>query len=141
MKTAEQAAARWKQNAGAAQQTWVDGIQGTTVDVMGRAIAAAPVAAQRFAAVVADGTYARRVQASGGTANWKSKTEAKAGNYSTGINAGADKQAVAIGKILNALGPIVQSLPARVPGNPQANLARVSGVVMGLHAKRGQLGA
>lgn len=139
MKSAEQAAARWLANAGAASQTWSDAIQNTSVDVMGRAIAAKNVAAANFQRVMSDGTYEKAVQASGGTANWKSKTEAKQGNYSTGIQAGASKQASAIAKILAAEQQIVSSLPARVPGNPQANLARVQGVVMGLHARKGTL--
>ena len=139
MKTAEQASARWKANAGAAAPAWVSGIQNTTVDVMGRAIAAAPVAAQNYQRVMTDGTYAKAVQASGGTANWKTKTEAKQGNYATGIAAGADKQLSAITKILAAESQIVSSLPARVPGNPQANLQRVAGVVLGLHARKGTL--
>lgn len=139
MKTPEQAAAKWATNAGAASQTWVEGIQNTNIDVMGRAIAAKGAAAANYQRVMTDGTYEKAVQASGGTGNWKAKTEAKSGNYSTGIQAGAAKQASAIAKILAAEQQIVASLPARVPGNPQANLARVQGVVMGLHARKGTL--
>lgn len=139
MKSLDQAIARWQSGTSGAQQTWVDAIQNTNVDVMGRAIAAKGVAAANFQRVMSDGTYEKAVQASGGTANWKTKTEAKAANYSTGINAGKDKFASAMGKILAAEAQIVSGLPARVPGNPQANLARVQGVVMGLHARKGTL--
>ena len=139
MKTPDQAAQRWQQNTAGATQTWLDGITNTNVDVMGRAIAAKSVAAQNFAKVMSDGSYEKAVQASGGTPNWKNRTEAKQGNFATGVAAGKDKQLSAITKILAAEQQIVSSLPARVPGNPQANLARVSGVVLGLHARKGTL--
>lgn len=139
MKSADQAAARWKQNTAGAGDTWVQGIANSNVDVQARAIAAKGAAAANYQKAMSDGTYEKGWQASGGTANWKAKAEAKAGNYSTGVNAGAPKFESAIGKIIAAEQRIVSSLPARVPGNPQANLARVQGVVMGLHQLKGQL--
>lgn len=139
MKSAEQAAARWKANTAGAGPTWSAGIESSSVDVAQRAIAAKGAAAANYQKAMSDGTYEKGWQASGGTANWKAKSAAKEGNYVTGVNAGAEKQASAIAKILAAEQQIVSSLPARVPGNPQANLARVSGVVLGLHARKGTL--
>lgn len=138
MKTAAQAAAKWKTNAGAAQQTYIDGITATSVDVMGRAVAQSAVAAQAYVAVMTSGAYARAVQASGGTANWKAKSEAKAPNYLTGINAGADAQATAIAKILQDMPGIVNGLPARGPVGSAQNYQRSAAVGQALHANKGK---
>lgn len=137
MKTAAQAAAKWKQNAGAASQTWLEGIQGTTVDVMGRAVQQIPAALAGYQQSLQSGAYAKAVQASGGTANWKAKSEAKSGNYATGINAGASKQESAIGKIMQALPSIVNSLPQRGPAGSAQNYQRSASVGQALHARKG----
>jgi hypothetical protein len=129
--------AKWKQNAGAAQERYSQGVQGTTVDVMGRAVAAAPVAAARFAQVVSSGAYARAVTESGGTANWKAMTTAKAGHYGTGIAEGGDKFQRAMSKLLPDIESITASLPPRVPGNVGANLQRVAAIANALHSRKG----
>jgi hypothetical protein len=139
VKSAQQAFARYQAGTSGASDTWSQAIQDTQVDVMGRAVAAKGVAAQNYQRVMSDGSYEKAVQASGGTQNWKTQTEAKKANYAVGVAAGATKFESAIAKILAAEQRIVSGLPARVPGNPQANLARVQGVVMGLHSLKGQL--
>lgn len=138
MKTAAQAAAKWKSNAGAAQQAFVDGVTGTTIDVMGRAVAQAPVAVQAYSNSLNTGAWARAIQQSGGTANWKAKTEAKAQNYSTGINAGADKQAASIQKIMQDMPGIVNGLSARGPVGSAQNYARSAAVGAALHNNKGK---
>lgn len=138
MKTVEQATAKWKTNTAGAGPAWNQGIQDSTVDVAAKAIAAKGAAAAGYQRAMTDGTYEKGWQQSGGTTNWKEKSAAKEGNYVTGVNTGADKQAASMAKLLPALSSIVAGLPARQPGNPAANLARVAGVVNGLHARKGQ---
>jgi len=138
MKTAQQAAQKYQQSAGSAQQTWLTGIQGTTVDVMGRAVNAIPAAIQGYTQSLQSGAYARAVAASGGTANWKQQAEAKAANYGVGINAGFNKFQNSIGLIMNDMPGIVNSLGPRGPvGSPQ-NYARSAAVGQALHANKGK---
>lgn len=129
---------KWKQNAGGAQQTYSDGVAATQVDVMGRAIAAAPDAVRNFSEAITSGRWAAAITASGGTANWKTQTAKKASNYSTGINAGEQKFQAAMGKLLPAIEGIVASLPARQPGNVAANVQRVAQLAQALHARKGE---
>lgn len=128
---------RWKNGAGGAQGSYTDGIAQTQIDVMGRAIAAAPAAVRNYTDALTSGRYAAAVNASGGTANWKAMSTKKAGNYGTGIALGADKFQSAMSKLLPAIDSIVGSLPARQPGNVQANLQRVSTLALALHARKG----
>jgi hypothetical protein len=130
--------AKWRQNAGAAGETFKEGVQNTQVDVMGRAIAAAPDAVRNFSDAITSGRWAAAINSSGGTANWKARTVAKAANYGTGINAGADKYQAAMGKLIPAIEGIVGSLPPRQPGNVSANIERVRQLAVGLHARKGE---
>lgn len=137
MKNAADAAAKWERNTGAAAADWVKGINSTTVDVMGRAVAQIPAAIAGYTQSLSSGAYAKAVQASGGTQNWKSKSDAKQGNFLTGVTAGADKQASALGKIMQAMGPIVSSLPPRGPAGSGQNYQRSAAVGQALHARKG----
>jgi hypothetical protein len=129
---------KWTQNAGAAQGAYTDGIQATSVDVMGKAIAAAPAAVRNYNDALSSGRWAAAINASGGTANWKAMSAAKAGNYGTGITAGTSKFQKSMGVLLPAIEGIVSSLPARQPGNVQANIQRVSQLALALHARKGE---
>lgn len=137
MKTAQQAAAKYQASATTAQATWLEGVQNTTVDVMGRAVNAIPAAIQGYTQSLQSGAYARAVAASGGTANWKTKAQAKQQNYGVGIQAGLPKFESAIGKIMQALPGIVNSLPARGPVGSAQNYARSAAVGQALHAQKG----
>lgn len=137
MKNAQQASAKYQASAATAGATWLTGIQNTTVDVMGKAVQAAPAAIAGYTAALSGPQYARAVAASGGTANWKSKAEAKQGNYAVGIAAGQSSYDTAIGKIMQAMPGIVNALPARGPvGSPQ-NYNRSAAVGQALHAQKG----
>lgn len=129
---------KWKTNSSAATQTYADGIQSTQIDVMGRAIAAAPDAVRNYNEALSSGRWAAAINASGGTANWKSQSQKKSANYGVGIAAGADKFQAAMGKLLPAIDGIVSSLPARQPGNVQANIQRVAQLATALHARKGE---
>lgn len=113
------AAARWEQGAAGAQQKWSDSIQNTQADQAGRAIAAQGVMAANFAQAVSSGRWARRVQESGGTQNWKSQSAKKAGNYGTGVSAGKDKYQTAMQTWL----PITYANAAAVRQMPSGSLA------------------
>ena len=137
MKTAQQAAAKWAANTAGAQQTWLQGIQGTDVDVMGRAVQQTAAAIQGYTQSLSSGAYARAVQASGGTANWKTKSEAKAANFAVGVAAGQNKQASSMQKIMAAMPGIVSSLPARGPAGSAQNYQRSAAVGQALHSQKG----
>ncbi len=129
---------KWKTNAGGAQTAFTDGVQSTQVDVMGRAIAAAPDAVRNYNDALSSGRWAAAINASGGPANWKSRTVAKAANSGVGITAGAAQVQAAMGKLLPAMDSIVGSLPQRQPGNVSANIERVRQLALALHARKGE---
>lgn len=138
MKTAQQAQTNWTGASSRASTAWNDGIQATTKDQAALAAAAQP----RWLAGVQDAAANNRF-ANGvtrrGTPYWKSQSQAKAGNYTTGYAAGANNFGSAIGKILNAEANIVSSLPAR--GDINANLQRSAQFALALHALKGTLKA
>lgn len=137
MKSVQQTVDRWKAGAGAAQQTYIDGVNNTQVDVMARAIAAAPAAVAAYSASLTSGAWARSITASGGTANWKTQTQKKASNYGTGIAAGEDKFASAMSKLLPYMQQGLGSLPQKVPGNIGSSVARASAWIQYMHAGKG----
>lgn len=137
MKTAQQAAARWAANTAGAGATWLTGIQSTDVDVMGKAVAQGAAAVAGYTASITSGAYARAVQNSGGTANWKAKSEAKQANFAVGVAAGAQRQSNAIQKIMAAMPGIVNALPARGPAGSPQNYARSAAVGTALHNAKG----
>lgn len=115
---------RYKAGAGAGQSNYVSGVQGTTVDVVGRAIAAKSALVAGFNEAVSSGKWERKLQAVG-TSGWKSAAVAKAGNYATGIAAGADRYAAAAQKLqpyVQAGQDMIKSMPAGGGGNARARL-------------------
>lgn len=137
MKSLDQTVSRWKTGAGAAQTAFTQGVQDTQVDVAARAIAAQGAAVQGYTQALTSGRWARAITASGGTANWKARTLAKAANYSTGINANADKYQSAMSKLLPAFAQIVAGLPAKVPGDIGSSVARSSAFIQAAHGLKG----
>jgi hypothetical protein len=77
----------WGTGVSGASQKYTDGINNTTVDVAGRAIAQKAALVANFNAVVASGEWERRLAAVG-TSGWKAAAIAKAQNYVTGATAG-----------------------------------------------------
>lgn len=138
MKSLQGTVTKWRTNAGGAQTAFTEGVQATQIDVMGKAVAAAADAVRNYSDSITSGRWAAAINASGGTGNWKTRTVAKAANYGTGINAGADKFQAAMSKLLPALDSIVGSLPARQPGNVSANIERVRALAVALHARKGE---
>jgi len=140
-KSLQQTIDRYKSGTAGAQSAYEAGIDGTQVDVMGRAIAAAPDAVRGYADAVTSGRWAAAINASGGTQNWKAMSKAKSANYGVGVNAGLPKFQAAMGKLLPFIEQTVAGLPARQPGNMAVSLARVQGMMTALHGAKGQFKA
>lgn len=138
MKTAQTAAANWTGSAPRATQAWTEGIQTTTKDQAGLAVAAIPRMVAGFNDAANSGRIAAGLQR-GGTAYWKSQSVAKSGAYSLGIQNGGANYAAAAQKFMPAIANIVSGLPPR--GDIMQNLQRVQALALGLHQLRGQLGA
>jgi hypothetical protein len=138
VKTAQQAASNWTGSAGRAATDWQQGVQNYTGDWAGATTRQQAAMSTNWNAAIANGSWANGVNKVG-TNGWKSATESKAQNYSTGFQAGSAAYAAAAQKILTAEANIVGSLPPR--GTYQQNVARATAVMDGLHALKGTLGA
>ena len=138
MKTAQQAAANWIGSAGRAQTDWQAGVQGYSGDWAGATTRQQNVLLTNVTNAITSGQWAAGVNRVG-TAGWKSRTLDKATNFATGFNAGAQRQASAIAKIIQAEINIVGALPPR--GTYDQNKLRATAVMDGLHALKGTLGA
>jgi hypothetical protein len=90
MATPQQWADNWSAGVSASGAKYTDGIQNTTVDVVGRAIAKQADLLAGFTQSVTSGEWARRLSAIG-TAGWKASSLAKAQNYITGATAGKSR--------------------------------------------------
>ena len=138
MKTAQQAAQAWADSAGRAAANYATGVQNYNGDWSGATTSQQAAMQTNWQQAVSSGRWAAGVQ-NVGTAGWKSATQAKTSNYTTGFQAGASRQQAAIQKIISAEQNIVNSLPPR--GTYDQNKARATAVMDGLHALKGQLGA
>jgi hypothetical protein len=114
-KTLDQVVSKWATNAGGAQQSYVDGIQNTTVDPTALAIANE---AGYLSGVQQSVALWRAGLARAGKAGWQSAAVAKAGNYGTGITAGRDKY----NQAMTAWLPVILSTGAAAKQMPGATL-------------------
>ena len=132
MATLQQTVDRWTQSAGVATTRYTEGVQGTTVDVVGRAIANQAGLLNNFNAAVQSGHWANRLSAVG-TSGWKQATVAKAANFGVGLQAGAPKFQAAMQTWL----PLIQGAAQQVKSTPattfQARLQRASDFATLLH--------
>ncbi len=138
MKTAQQAASNYQASAGRAQADWLSGIQNTSKDQAGLAVAAGTRYIQGVQDAYASGRWAAGLTRRG-TQYWKSQAEKKQSSYGTGIAAGAGNYANAASKLLPAIASIVQGLPAR--GDINQNLQRSAGLALALHSQKGSFKA
>lgn len=127
----------WQNSAGTAQANYAEGVQQTTVDVVGNAIAAQGAMVANFTQSVGNGTWARNLSAVG-TTGWKAATLAKAPNYAQGFQAGAQKYSQA----MQTWGPRILSIAAAakaMPGGTIDNrIARSVYLQRQLHAAKSQ---
>lgn len=138
MKTAAQAASNWQASAGTAAANWTAGINGYTGDWAGTTVNSYNNWVSGLANAQAQGLWQRGIQAAG-TSGWKSASQSKAANYSTGFTAGSAEYTQAIAKVMNALSNIVPSLPPR--GTYAENKLRATTLMDSLHALKGTLSA
>ena len=110
--------ANWKNSTGTGQQSYVQGIQATSVDPTQLAIANANAALQNYSQAITSGRWAARLAAAG-KAKWQSASVAKAGNWSTGVAAGESAYNAAMQTWL----PIIDSVAAQVRTMPSGTLA------------------
>ena len=116
-KTLEQVISRYQAGASGAQTAFQEGVEGTTVDVVGRAIANQAALVAGFNDAVNSGRWAQSLQRVG-TSGWKSATVAKASNYATGIAAGMESYRTAMQTWL----PRINSAAAAAKAMPGATL-------------------
>jgi hypothetical protein len=138
VKTAQQAAEAWAASAGRAATNYSTGVNNYSGDWAGNTTRQQAVMQTNWQQAVSSGQWANGVNRVG-TQGWKSATQSKVSNYSTGFSAGAANQSAAISKIIAAEANIVGSLPPR--GDFTQNKARATAVMDGLHALKGTLGA
>jgi hypothetical protein len=110
--------ANWSAGVSSAGTKYTDGINATTVDVVGKAIANQGALLANFNAVVSSGEWARRLAAVG-TAGWKAAAIAKAANYITGATAGLSRYQ----NFAQQAQPFWSNLQATVDGMPSGSLA------------------
>ena len=129
---------RYQESAAMGQQRYVEGVQASQVDIVGRAIAAQPKLLANVTQAITSGRWQRRL-AEVGNAGIKAATLAKAANYSTGIAAGVPN----FQKAMQTWLPIIQSAAASAQSMPNAtfqdSLNRMTAFATALHnAKQSQ---
>lgn len=136
-KSLEQTVSRYQQGASGAQAAFQAGIEGTTVDVVGRAIQNQAALLSGFNEAVNSGRWAQSLQRVG-TSGWKSRTVAKAANYSVGIAAGLDSYQTAMQTWLPRINSAAAAALAMPGATIDQRIARSSYLQRTLYnAKRG----
>jgi len=106
-------ASKWQSRTAGAQQAYVDGVNNTQKDPTQLAINAQARLLTNFQNAVNSGKWANRLRAVG-KAGWQSAVDAKANNFSTGVNAAVSKVTAAFQPLLqyeNTLQQQVDSMP------------------------------
>lgn len=125
MATPQQWADAWSTGVGGASQKYADGINNTTVDVVGRAIAQQGALVANFTAAVNSGEWARRLGAVG-TQGWKQAAIAKAANYVTGATAGKSRFQNFAQQAQPFWANAAAAIDGMASGSKAASMARVS---------------
>jgi hypothetical protein len=126
---------KWTGSAGTAQAAYVTGVETTTKDPVAAAVRAQPQLVQNFTQAVTSGRWARNLTAVG-KSGWQAASVAKAGNYSTGIQAGAPKYEAAMTTwlpIINQAAATVNQMPS---GSLANNLARSNAFATALYNRK-----
>lgn len=124
-KTLQETVANWQSGAQAKSGNYLTGVQGTTVDVVGNAIAAQGAMVAGFSQAVSSGRWARQLSAVG-TAGWKTITISKAGNWLTGVTnaASVTKYQTAMSTWLPLIDNFAAQAKAMPGGTTAARIAR-----------------
>jgi hypothetical protein len=127
----------WQSGVQGAQAKYEAGINATTVDVVGKAIAQQGSLLANFTAAVTSGEWARRLAAVG-TSGWKQASIAKAANWLTGATAGKPKY----DSFASQAQPVWSQLSAAIDGMASGGkgnaLARVGAWIDGMAAFKSQ---
>ena len=115
----------WQQGVSGASQKYTDGINNTTTDVVGKAIASQAALLANFTNAVTSGEWARRLAAVG-TAGWKAAAIAKAANYANGATAGLPRYQNFAQQAQPFWANASQAIDGMASGNKAASMARVS---------------
>src|SRR5437588_9211414 len=125
MATPQQWADAWSTGVGGASQKYTDGINATTIDVVGKAIANQSALLANFQQAVNSGEWARRLTAVG-TSGWKAAAIAKAANYATGATAGKARLQNFASQAQPFWAQAAGAIAGMASGNKAASIARVS---------------
>ena len=125
MATPQQWADSWSSGVGGASQKYTDGINATTIDVVGKAIANQGALLANFQQAVNSGEWARRLAAVG-TSGWKAAAIAKAANYATGATAGKARFQNFASQAQPFWTQAAGAIAGMASGNKAASMARVS---------------
>lgn len=138
MRTAQQMRDAWVASSGKATTNYNEGVQSTQKDQAQLAVNAIPRMVAGFNDAANNGRIAAGLTR-GGTPYWKSQTQKKSTNYSSGFAAGGDNFGAAAAKLIPALQNGVAQLPPR--GDIEQNIARSRALALYLHSLKGSLGA
>jgi hypothetical protein len=125
----------WVNAAGSAQQAFVTGVEGTSVDPTQLAIASEGALLANFAQAVQSGRW-RRALAAVGKAGWQAATVAKAQNYSTGIQAGRTAYETAMSSWLPFIQQTATGVRSMPSGTLAQNLARANAFATALYNRK-----
>jgi hypothetical protein len=127
---------RWRSGAGAAQQSFVDGVQRTDKDPTALAIANAQGMLQNVTESITSGRWQRNLAAVG-KVGWQQATVAKAANYGTGIAAGEQSYSEAMATWLPRIDAAATAARNMPGATLQQRLARANAFATALYnAKR-----
>lgn len=104
-------AAKWQSRTSAAQQDYVDGVNNTQKDPTQLAINAQARLLTNFQNAVNSGKWANRLRAIG-KGGWQAAVDAKANNFSTGVNAATAKVTAAFQPLLQYENNLQQQVDA-----------------------------
>lgn len=111
--TPEEAAAKWAQRTGAAGSDWQRGVERVTESPTAKAAAAADKWQQKLSDPRAKEKFKRNVGRVS-TEEWKSRTVAKAGNFTAGAQGAVDKMQ----KHQQEVQPFMDALKRKIAGMP-----------------------
>ena len=133
-KSAQEVAQKWASRASNAQPEYASGVQTTTKDQAGRAIASKEIYKQALNESFARDAYSKGLQKAG-TAKWKQKASSVgAERYSSGVSVSVTDYATESGKYDNAR-KAADALPRGIKGS-ETNLSRVKAVVSALRVAK-----
>jgi hypothetical protein len=135
--TPQAGADAWSAGVSGASQKYSDGVQNTTKDQAGLAVAAQGALLSNFTEAVASGRWAAKVMARG-TSYWKSTTVAKAANYVTGATAGKGNYLTAAQQLYPYESQLQAQVDAMPSGTRAASLARFTTWMDGMIAFKQQ---